>query len=67
MIKALISKPLEIDTEGGLCLHLFPSEAEAILNRMEELGMLPPAICKNGYPFGDSYYANEWESEDEKK
>ena len=38
MIEALTEPIIARDVE----LHLWPSEAEAILERIEELGMLPP-------------------------
>lgn len=60
-----------IQVEGQVDLHLFLVEAEAILNRIEQLGMLPPITKKTdpGHFPGDAfeYQLNEWEPEDEEK
>lgn len=49
ILKELV-KPVEIEEEDGLMeitLHLYPMEAEAILKRIEALGMLPSSIRFN--------------------
>lgn len=72
----MIEKLCEPIVVGDVNLHLWPSEAEVILNRIEELGMQPPSYIQEyraGYldEFGqevtDSELIREWEPEDEKK
>lgn len=48
-------------------LHLWPSEANAILVTLEQAGMLPPSIPTNasGWEIGKGTpaYINEWDKE----
>jgi len=71
MLKKLC-EPIEIE---GVDLMLWPNEAEAILRRIEELGMLPPIsnIIKSidaempalgRGKFNYQIETNEWESEE---
>lgn len=47
ILKELV-KPIEVEKdEPNFTLHLFPQEAEAILKRIESLGMLPSSIRYN--------------------
>lgn len=65
----LLSEPLGIDEFN---LHLWPVEAEAILRKIESIGMLPPPVEKvtDSYQFGDREYVINstlnfsWEPED---
>ena len=60
MIEKLL-EPLGIE---GLDLHLFRIEAEAILTRVEELGMLPPFSSKAASKSNEmDAPGNEWDPE----
>lgn len=61
MIKKL-SEPIVL---GNVDLHLWSEEAEAILSRMEGLGMLPPRITDVPEERVLDLGKHKWEPEDE--
>ena len=59
-----LCQPLKVNGDD-LTLHLFPAEAEAVLGRLESLGMLPPGYFTENYDGTASHlHKNKWEPED---
>ena len=65
MLNKLIMEPIEVLSE--IDIHLFRAEAEAILKRLEELGMKPPENMKSPECSHCSRSDYSWEPEDETK
>lgn len=67
-INEAIQEFLGGDLESGeLLTPSGDSLGAVVLNMLEEVGMLPPAIRKNDAPWDEAYDVNEWEPEEPKE